>query len=42
MKNTQSFRLTGAVDIIDLAVNHARGQNVVYWEDIEQVFPEAK
>ncbi|KAF9949366.1 hypothetical protein BGZ72_008848 [Mortierella alpina] len=39
MNDTQSFRLTGTTDIVEIPVNHARGLNIIYWEDIEQVYP---
>ena len=42
MARTQSFRLAGSTDIEDIPCNHVYGQNVVYWEDIEHVFPGIK
>ena len=42
MEETQSFRLIGKMDIVEITVGSIGGQNIVYWEDIEQVFPEVK
>ena len=42
MEKTQPFRLIGNKDILEILVNTVDGQDVVYWEDIEQVFPGAK
>ncbi|KAF9284702.1 hypothetical protein BGZ88_009832 [Linnemannia elongata] len=42
MEVTQSFRLIGSKDIEDIPCGHIAGQYVVYWEDIEQVFPGVK
>ncbi|KAF9176758.1 hypothetical protein BGZ50_009716 [Haplosporangium sp. Z 11] len=42
MEETQSFRLIGTTDTVEITVNHVGGQNIVYWEDIEQVFPGVK
>ncbi|KAF9559058.1 hypothetical protein EC968_006755 [Mortierella alpina] len=39
MSETQSFQLLGATEIVDIPIQHLDGQNVVYWESIEQVFP---
>ncbi|KAF9087394.1 hypothetical protein BGX27_002939, partial [Mortierella sp. AM989] len=39
MDQTQSFRLIGTTEIVRLPVQHLDGQNVVFWESIEQVFP---
>ncbi|KAF8933520.1 hypothetical protein BGZ47_010838 [Haplosporangium gracile] len=39
MDETQSFRLSGATDVKNIGVDIVNGQNVIYWEDIEQVFP---
>ncbi|KAI8595623.1 hypothetical protein EDD21DRAFT_420478, partial [Dissophora ornata] len=39
---TQSFRLTGKSDIINIALVNVNGQNVVCWEDIQEVFPGVK
>ncbi|KAK3848092.1 MAG: hypothetical protein J3R72DRAFT_518798 [Linnemannia gamsii] len=39
MEDTQSFRFIGTTDTVEITLNHVEGQNVVYWEDIEQVFP---
>ncbi|KAF9344209.1 hypothetical protein BGX26_004649, partial [Mortierella sp. AD094] len=42
MEETQSFRLNGTTDTIEITIDHVGGQNIVYWEDIEQVFPGVK
>ncbi|KAG0283453.1 hypothetical protein BGZ96_012183, partial [Linnemannia gamsii] len=42
MKETQSFRLIGTTEVIKIPVQQVDGQNVVYWESIEQVFPGVK
>ncbi|KAK3833600.1 MAG: hypothetical protein J3R72DRAFT_230870 [Linnemannia gamsii] len=39
MDETQSFRISGTTDIKNIGVDIVNGQNVIYWEDIEQVFP---
>ncbi|KAG0314307.1 hypothetical protein BGZ99_008217 [Dissophora globulifera] len=42
MEETQSFRLIGTTDIEEITCHIVGEQNVVYWEDIEQVFPSVK
>ncbi|KAF9352239.1 hypothetical protein BGX26_009906 [Mortierella sp. AD094] len=42
MEETQSFRLIGTTDTVEINVNHVGGQKIVYWEDIKQVFPGVK
>ncbi|KAF9987940.1 hypothetical protein BGZ65_001035 [Modicella reniformis] len=42
MTVTQSFRLLGKSDIENVPCEFIDGENVVFWEDIEQVFPEIK
>ncbi|KAF9088923.1 hypothetical protein BGX27_002596, partial [Mortierella sp. AM989] len=42
MDETQSFRLIRTTDIVDITVSHVGGQNIIYWEDIKQVFPGVK
>ena len=42
MEDTQSFRLIETMDTVEITLNHVEGQNIVYWEDIEQVFPGVK
>ncbi|KAF9345416.1 hypothetical protein BGX34_004786 [Mortierella sp. NVP85] len=39
MVTTQSFRLLGKPDIKDIICGQVEGDNVIIWEDIEQVFP---
>ncbi|KAF9560534.1 hypothetical protein EC968_006121 [Mortierella alpina] len=40
MCDTQSFRVAGTTtDIKIIDVDNVNGQNVIFWEDIEQVFP---
>ncbi|KAF9359773.1 hypothetical protein BGX34_008158, partial [Mortierella sp. NVP85] len=42
METTQSFRLAGGTDIEEISCDHVNGQTIIYWEDIEQVFPGVK
>jgi hypothetical protein len=42
MVTTQSFRLLGKLDTNDIACEQVDEENVVFWEDIEQVFPGVK
>ncbi|KAG0221090.1 hypothetical protein BGX31_010198, partial [Mortierella sp. GBA43] len=42
MDATQSFRLFGGTDIRVLFCDQHEGQNVIYWEDILEVFPGAR
>jgi hypothetical protein len=42
MEDTQSFCLIGKRDVVEIPVSYIDGQNIVYWEDIEQVFPGVK
>jgi hypothetical protein len=42
MEDTQSFRLIGGRDVVEIAVNHVHGQHIIYWEDIEYIFPGVK
>ncbi|KAF9900323.1 hypothetical protein EC991_007478 [Linnemannia zychae] len=42
MEETQSFRLNGKTDTVEIPVNFIGGQNTVYWSDIQQVFPRVK
>ncbi|KAI8597269.1 hypothetical protein EDD21DRAFT_222672 [Dissophora ornata] len=39
MKETQSFRLTGTVEVEKIPIQHVSGENFIFWDDIEQVFP---
>ncbi|GJJ76025.1 hypothetical protein EMPS_08383 [Entomortierella parvispora] len=39
MDTTQSMRLLGRTDIEEITVERICGENVVFWEDIEVVFP---
>ncbi|KAF9281760.1 hypothetical protein BGZ88_011414 [Linnemannia elongata] len=39
MEETQSFRIVGTTDTENIDVDNVNGQNVIFWEDIEQVFP---
>ncbi|KAF9279704.1 hypothetical protein BGZ88_012603 [Linnemannia elongata] len=41
MDETQSFRIAGTSDVKNIDVDIVNGQSVIYWEDIEQVFPRA-
>ncbi|KAF9536342.1 hypothetical protein EC957_011320, partial [Mortierella hygrophila] len=42
MEDTQSCRLIETTDTMKITLNHVDGQNIVYWKDIEQVFPGVK
>ncbi|KAF9366814.1 hypothetical protein BGX34_006083 [Mortierella sp. NVP85] len=42
MEATQPFRLIGTSDIKNIPCDHLDGQGIVYWDDIEQVFPGVK
>ncbi|KAI8599882.1 hypothetical protein EDD21DRAFT_432071, partial [Dissophora ornata] len=42
MVDTQSFRLIGELDIEKIPLRNVNGQNIVYWWDIQQVFPGIK
>lgn len=39
MLETQKFRLFGENDIEEIPCRHIDGHYIVYWDDIEQVFP---
>ena len=40
MPGTQSFRIAGAIsDIKNIDVDTIDGQDVIFWDDIEQAFP---
>ncbi|KAF9963562.1 hypothetical protein BGZ70_007336 [Mortierella alpina] len=36
---SQAFRVVGTAQVLKIPIQHVNGQNVVYWESIEQVFP---
>ncbi|KAI8598054.1 hypothetical protein EDD21DRAFT_407131 [Dissophora ornata] len=42
MADTQSFRLTGKLDVENIPLDNVNGQNIIYWEDIKEVFPGVK
>ncbi|KAI8603003.1 hypothetical protein EDD21DRAFT_403198 [Dissophora ornata] len=42
MEDTQSFRLIGDLDIENIPLDNVNGQNIIYWENIQQVFPGVK
>ncbi|KAF9989485.1 hypothetical protein BGZ75_006177, partial [Mortierella antarctica] len=42
MEETQLFRLTGTAEIVEVPVDRLDGQNIIYWEDIEEFFPGVK
>jgi hypothetical protein len=39
MEETQHFRLTGKTAIEMIDIDHVDGHNVIFWEDIKEVFP---
>jgi len=41
MQVTQSFRLIGRTEIEEIHCHYVDGQYVVYWEDIQQIYPGA-
>lgn len=41
MEEYQTFRLIGKKEI-KLAVDRARGQAVIYWEDVKDFFPDVE
>ena len=42
MEEAQSFRSIGTVEIEKIPIQHLDGQNIIYWEDIDQIFPGVK
>jgi hypothetical protein len=42
MDETQLFRLAGTTVIEKIPYENIDGHNVIYWDDIEQVFPGVK
>jgi len=42
MDVTQSFRLTGQTDTEEIPCDCVDGDNIIYWEDIEQIYPRVK
>jgi len=42
MDETQHFRLAGTTTVEKIDYDHVDGHNVIYWEDIELVFPGVK
>ncbi|KAG0051211.1 hypothetical protein BGZ83_003996 [Gryganskiella cystojenkinii] len=42
MQETQSFRVLGKDNVEEIPCFHVDGQYIVYWEDIEQVFPQIR
>ena len=42
MDETQHFRLAGTTAVEKIDYDHVDGHNVIYWEDIELVFPGVK
>ncbi|KAI8594932.1 hypothetical protein EDD21DRAFT_409466, partial [Dissophora ornata] len=42
MEDTQSFRLTGESDIEKIRLVNVNGQNIIYWDEIQDVFPGVK
>ncbi|GJJ70243.1 hypothetical protein EMPS_02592 [Entomortierella parvispora] len=39
MKQTQAFRVAGTTSVENISIDSIHGQNVIFWENIEQVFP---
>ncbi|KAG0237896.1 hypothetical protein BGX31_003393 [Mortierella sp. GBA43] len=42
MDDTQSFRQAGSTEIVKISCYQDNGQNVVYWDDVLQVYPAAQ
>ncbi|KAG0231637.1 hypothetical protein B0O80DRAFT_484960 [Mortierella sp. GBAus27b] len=42
MDMIQSFRLSGSTDIVNIPCFDDDGQNVIYWDDVQHVFPEVQ
>ncbi|KAK3817746.1 MAG: hypothetical protein J3Q66DRAFT_388224 [Benniella sp.] len=42
MGETQHFRLAGTTNVEEIDHDHVDGHTVIYWEDIEQIFPGVK
>ncbi|KAI8596099.1 hypothetical protein EDD21DRAFT_448106, partial [Dissophora ornata] len=42
MEDTQSFRLTGESEIEKIRLVNVNGQNIIYWDEIQDVFPGVK
>lgn len=43
MELTQAFRIAGTqTGIVSINVEHTQGHNVIFWEDIENVFPKVR
>ncbi|KAF9968048.1 hypothetical protein BGZ65_012822, partial [Modicella reniformis] len=42
MEEFQLFRLLGTTDFEKIFCSQVEGKNVIYWEDIEQLFPGVK
>ncbi|KAI8597464.1 hypothetical protein EDD21DRAFT_216054 [Dissophora ornata] len=39
MEGHQAFRVAGTTTVRNINIDHIDGQNIIYWEDIEQAFP---
>jgi hypothetical protein len=39
MEQTQSFRLAGTTDILEIPCDQDDGQIVIYWDDLLEIFP---
>jgi len=42
MSETQSFRLAGSLDIVEIPCDKVHGEDIIYWDDIVEVFPNAQ
>jgi hypothetical protein len=42
METTQSFRLVGTTDILEIPCDQDDGQDVIYWDAILEAFPETQ
>ncbi|KAK3817418.1 MAG: hypothetical protein J3Q66DRAFT_388015, partial [Benniella sp.] len=42
MSETQSFRLAGSSDIVEIPCDKVHGEDIIYWDDIVEVFPNAQ
>ncbi|KAI8358920.1 hypothetical protein B0O80DRAFT_495570 [Mortierella sp. GBAus27b] len=42
METTQSFRLAGTTDVLEIPCDQVDDQNVIYWDEITDIFPGAQ
>ena len=42
MEETQLFRLTGTTEIVEVPIDRLDELRIIFWDDIEDVFPRVK